>query len=318
MTFVEFARARGLIPPQFIEPGKTYRVPTESHPKKKNGLIRLDADERAGIAWNPETGDAAKQWRSDARDIPEERAKDNAALTERLAKDREKRAAATLRAKAEWGAAAPIVGAAHPYLENKRITMDACGRIRVSNGNLLIPCFIRRNFSSLQRISATGEKKFATGAPTKGASFEIWRPRYSMTILCEGFATGATIFSACAMARVVVCFSAENLVTVAENGDWSGMVAIAADNDIDTKERIGINPGIECAERAAKIIGCGVAIPHPENGTDWQDVFAEQYERLEKAEESKPWKTSPHKLRASALSFVAPAMMRACKMVVEK
>ncbi len=96
------------------------------------------------------------------------------------------------------------------------------------------------------------------------------------------------------------------------------MVAIAADNDMDTQEKTGTNPGIECAQRAAKIIGCGVAIPHPEMGTDWQDVFAEQFERLEKAEESKPWKSSPHKLRASALSFVAPAMVRACKMVSEK
>lgn len=317
MTFPEFCQSRGLIPPQLIEPGKTYRVPTETHPRKKNGMLRLDADERAGIAWNPETGDAASQWKANGKDIPEDRAKANAALSARLATKREFERRAIDAAKREYDAATALVGAMHPYIQRKMISMDACQKIRVSNGNILVPMFRRRNFCTLQRISATGEKKFATGAPSKGAYHEITRPRYSMTILAEGFATGAIVFSACPMARVIVCFSAGNLVAVAERGDWSGMVVIAADNDIDTQEKTGSNPGIECAQRAAKIIGCGVAIPHPENGTDWQDVFAEQFARLEKAEEAKPWKSSPHKLRASALSFVAPAMMRAAKMVVK-
>lgn len=319
MTFPDFCRSIGLVLPPAIEPGKTYRVPTETHPRKKNGLLRLDADERAGIAWNPETGDAASQWKANGKDIPKDRSKDNAALSARLARKRDQEKAGIARAFSEYESAADLVGAMHPYLAAKRVTMDACRKLKVdSNGNLLVPMFRRSKLCSLQRISPTGEKKFATGAPSKAASFEIWRPRWSMTILCEGFATGATIFSACPMARVIVCFSADNLVTVAERGEWSGMIAIAADNDADTKENTGKNPGIECAERAAKSIGCGVAIPYPENGTDWNDVMREQSERLEATEGAKSWKPSPHKLRASALSYVAPAMMRAARMIVEK
>lgn len=316
MTFPDFCRALGLILPPVIEPGRTYRVPTETHPRKKNGLIRLDADGNAGIGWNPETGEGAKQWKSNGKNIEIDHAKANAALTERLAEKRKQERAGTARAFAEYEAAADILSAAHPYLEKKRVTQDACRKLKVdTKGNLLVPMFRRSKFCSLQRISATGEKKFATGAPSKGASLEIWRPRYCITILAEGFATAATIFSALTTCRVVVCFSADNLVRVAENGEWSGMVAVAADNDIDTKEKTGTNPGIECAERAAKIIGCGVAIPYPENGTDWNDILGEQFQRLEKDANRF---TSPHKLRASALSYVAPAMMRACKMVVER
>ena len=201
----------------------------------------------------------------------------------------------------------------HPYMRNKRCSMSGAAGLRVSeDGWLLIPIFRNGRFISVQRISPDGEKRFASKAPTKGGHFILHRVRFSMTILCEGVATGLTIFEACIVARVIVCFSAENLVTVAEWGEWSGLVAIAADNDMNTEERTGRNPGIECAERAAKIIGCGVAIPYPETGTDFNDVLCEQISRMEKAANRF---TSPHKLRASALSYVAPAMMRACKMV---
>jgi len=311
MTFADFARSHGLIPPALIEPGKTHRVPTTTHERKRNGLLRLDEDGKGGIAINYESGDEPQQWKANGEKVEYDPAKDNAARNERIAKKRAEEKRGTERAKAEYDRATALVGAKNEYLERKMIQMDACRSLRVdSAGNLLIPMHRRGKFISLQRISPSGEKKFATGAPSRGAMLEIRRPTYSMTILAEGFATAACIFSACQTARVIVCFSAENLVRVAEENEWSGFVTIAADNDVSTEENTGKNPGVECANRAAKIIGCGVAIPHPENGTDWQDVFAEQYARLEKAEESKSWKTSPHKLRASALSFISPSIMR--------
>ncbi len=204
----------------------------------------------------------------------------------------------------------------HPYLRKKKCSMCGTLGIRVSDsGALVIPVFRKGRLISIQKISDTGEKRFATGAPTRGGYFEITRPRACVTILCEGAATGLVIFEAMPNAKVFVCFSAENLVRVAEENEWSGFVTIAADNDISTEENTGKNPGVECAQRAAKIIGCGVAIPQPERGTDWNDVACEQIERLEKLANRF---TSPHKLRASALSFIAPAMMRNAKMVSEK
>lgn len=317
MTFPEFCRSHGAIPPPIIEPGKDYRVPTNEHPRKKNALIRLDPDCLGGIVINFESGFSAQQWKSGDNAKAEDRSKDNAALTERLARKRESERAATVRAKAEYDAATPILSAAHPYLQAKRIDQLGCRGLRVSGDNLLVPMFHRRNFSSLQRISPTGEKKYATGAPAKGCTFAIFRPRYSLTILCEGFATGATIFSASQICRVIVCFSADNLVTVAERGDWSGMVAIAGDDDKWTAENTGKNPGRECADRAAKAIGCGVAIPICE-GTDWNDYFVERLEKIEAAPDRERWKPTAQSMRSAALAPIAAAMLRACKMIEKK
>lgn len=333
MTFPDFARSIGLIPPPVIELGRTYRVPTITHERKRNGMIRLDADGNSGIACNYENGDGVAQWRSNGEKIEIDHAKANSELTARLARKREREKRGTEKAKAEYEAAADLVGAMHPYLERKRITMDACRKVKIDGrGNLLVPMFQRRNFCSLQRIAPDGAKKFVTGAPTKGASLEIWRPRYSMTILCEGFATGATLFSASQIARVIICFSADNLVTVAERGEWSGLVAVAGDHDWDSicqrhlqegefdvfdpdfprPEWCRCNPGKTAAIKAAKSIGCGVAMP-PRN--DWNDCFVE---RLEEMEKSANRFTSPHKLRASALAPIGTAIMRASKMVSEK
>lgn len=315
MTFPEFCASLGIILPRQIEPGKTMRVPTIEHERKRNGLIRLDLDEKGGIACNYERGEGVQRWFLNG-ERPKADAIDNAALSARIAARREKEREAIERAKKEWSEATALVGAAHPYCERKKLTMDACRNLRVSGEHLLVPMFQRRNnLCSLQRINAEGEKRFVTGAPTKGAWHEICRPRWSMTIFAEGFATGATVFSAMPMARVIVCFSADNLVAVAERGEWSGMVAIAADNDRDTEENTGRNPGVECAERAAKILGCGVAIPYPTIGTDWNDSFLERLEKATAAEATARYPSSPMAIRMNAGATIARAMMKAAKMI---
>jgi putative DNA primase/helicase len=208
----------------------------------------------------------------------------------------------------------------HPYLQRKRLSMLGCYGLRVSSdGDLIIPMYRSRSTSivSIQRISPEGVKLFQKGAPSKLGVFWIERPKATVTVLCEGFATGATCFEALPTAKVCVCFSASNMVAVAEHEDWHGLVVVAADNDHWTRENTGKNPGIEAAEKAAKAIGCGVAIPQCE-GTDWNDLFIERLVKLEEAEEFAPRKTSPHKLRAAALAPIAATLMKHAVFVGEK
>src|SRR5690606_3035190 len=116
--------------------------------------------------------------------------------------------------------------------ESHGLDMTGCGGLRVDNeGWLVVPAYRGAEFSSVQRIAPDGQKRFWPGAPMKGVSYLIDRPGASVTVLAEGLATGLAIHAACPLVRVVIAFSAQNLVTVAKRRRWQGMVAVAADND---------------------------------------------------------------------------------------
>ena len=207
----------------------------------------------------------------------------------------------------------------HPYAIQKRLSMQGCNGLRVNDsGELLIPMFRGERLVSLQRILPDGTKKFATGCPAKLATFTIDRPKSVITILVEGFATGATVAEAVPSSKVVVCFSASNLAAVAEHGDWKGAVVIAGDNDATTKEIHGTNPGEEAAKKAALAIGCGYAIPTSNESMDWNDLFVMRLEKLEADEAEKPWPSAPHKLRALALAPIRAEILKNLRRTEEK
>lgn len=319
MTFAEFCRSLSILPPEAIERGRWVRCPTVAKPRKKNAGIKLSEDGKTGFAFDHSSMTEAAIWR-DGIDGPErtaeQRNQDNAELSARISAKRLEERKATARAKAEYDRSAGILGAQHSYLIRKRILALGTMGLRVNaGGELIVPMYRDGKLVSIQRISATGVKKFATGAPSKNAVFWITRPKACVTIICEGWATGATLFESLPTSKVCVCFSAGNLVSVAEREEWSGLVAVAADNDHDTQENTGKNPGIEAATKAAKLIGCGVAIPENIDGSDFNDSFVLNLEKLESKHEFTPHKPSPHKLRASALAPISAALMRAATMV---
>ncbi|MGL4559579.1 MAG: toprim domain-containing protein [Afipia sp.] len=99
-------------------------------------------------------------------------------------------------------------------------------------------------------------------------------------MICEGFATGLRIYQAIRRdCRVIVAFNAGNLLKVAESLPKGGMAVIAADNDHETQEKIGINPGMEKAREAAEMLGIGVAYPEC-GGSDWDDYAQERREEI--------------------------------------
>jgi phage/plasmid primase-like uncharacterized protein len=196
----------------------------------------------------------------------------------------------------------------HPYLQKKRIKPNGT---RVSEkGYLLVPMHDENGeLVNLQFIHGSN-KWFLTGGRTKGCCFPI--PCAELTpervVVCEGFATGASITEATPY-EVGVSFSAYNLPAVAMNAReflsnrddmwWQqaqsnaphGLVhdrrpdssmpiafadpkiVIAADDDWKTKGNPGLMKGLE----AARVANALIALPsfgddRGEKETDFNDV----------------------------------------------
>lgn len=143
----------------------------------------------------------------------------------------------------------------HPYLIRKGV--KAYG-IRTYKGALVVP--VRSaggTIESIQFISGTGEKRFLTNGNIQGNYFEI--PGNDKRILCEGYATGASIHEATG-ATVIIAFNAGNLGEVAEKVKAD---VIASDHDQWTRkaDRTPWNPGKEKALSIGWKFNLKVAIP---------------------------------------------------------
>ncbi len=156
----------------------------------------------------------------------------------------------------------------HPYLERKKA--KAYKNVMVFGADLIIPITIDGEVWSFQRIDKNGDKRFKAGGRIKGGYFVIEGD--DTVVICEGYATGATIHAETGF-TVVVAFNAGNLIDVAHT--WkekaNGRIIIAADDD-----RFGDkNIGIEKATSAAKAIGADLVMPTfgpNDKGTDFNDM----------------------------------------------
>jgi len=174
----------------------------------------------------------------------------------------------------------------HPYLENKRIMGEGS---RVANGELLIPVYSPdRKMTSIQRIFENGKKIFLTGGRIKGCFTPI-KGSTKTIFICEGFATGSTINQL--TGNMVFCaLNASNLKEVAEwasNTYPCNELVICGDDDHETAERIGENPGKLKAEAAAVSSGATVLFPKfkkKAGKSDFNDMLEESggLERLER------------------------------------
>ena len=269
MDFLSFCAAHGVLLSSIPDHGRWKRVPTEDKPRSRNGAVKFMGD--IGFVQNHATMDAVAVWRQDKEYVAPKI--DGAAIARRRAEERRALIQATQSARKFYGYCTPLKGG-HPYLAGHELTMAGCFGLKVDqDGWLVIPVMLGRDIISVQRISPDGEKKFWYGASVKGGSYTIDRPGASVTVLCEGFATGAAIFAAVPLARVVVAFNTGNMAVV--ELPRRGMAVVAGDNDHETEARTGRNPGVEAANAAAGALGCGVAMPVGIQGTDWADLRRE-------------------------------------------
>lgn len=127
-----------------------------------------------------------------------------------------------------WNEAAPAKPD-HPYLVRKQIQSNGARQFMDS---LIIPLSANKTIQGIQFISPDGSKKFKTGTVKQGSCFLIGQPG-PVVVVCEGFATGASIHEATNY-PCLVAFDAGNLkavVTVARERLPGSKVIVAADND---------------------------------------------------------------------------------------
>ena len=161
------------------------------------------------------------------------------------------------RKKAErlWHRARPAPNA-HPYLQRKRV--PAIG-LRLLRDMLLIAARdAAGTLHTLQFIGPDGAKRFLTGGRISGCYYAMGRPA-GVLLLCEGYATGATLHQATGYA-VAVAFNCGNLPAVARalRAKFPELrIVVCADDDARTPG----NPGLMRAQEAARAVGGVVVAP---------------------------------------------------------
>lgn len=305
---------------EIIPDGKLHRFHVDGDARGSlNGFYCLHFDEKpAGIfGCNKRYGfDKKFQWQSNQKTkewTPEERQ----AYKERVAKERaEKDAAEKARHEAAAAAANALWNASsdatddHPYLKSKGVKAHGLrvgkwervnketGEVRlISNNALLVPiCDRQRNIHSLQAIfpaklqsMGNRNKDYQVDGAKRGLFHTIGKPLMHegkpVFVLCEGYATGASIHE-CTGHLVLVCFDAGNLPVVAQAiherfkaQEKEAIIILAADNDRWTTTPIE-NPGVYHAKNAAKAVNGLLVVPDFESldgePTDFNDLHLRQ------------------------------------------
>ena len=276
-----------------IGDGKLHRTGTTSKPNGLDGAYVLHLDSPASGWWQNFRNGESGTWTdgNGKRLSPEERdrLKARAEADKKCRQEEAARRNAEARTKAQriFSATKPAP-ADHPYLVRKGVkpTVD----IRVTDdGKLVLPVFDQHgDTTSLQFITADGDKRFLTGGQIQGGLFPILGGDGPLFI-AEGYATAATIHEATGK-TVLAAFNAGNLLHVAKLARRrypNRQIVICADDDHETAAREGKNPGIEKATAAAKAVGAVLAVPKftdPAGKSDFNDVhLAEGIEAVKAA-----------------------------------
>ena len=194
---------------------------------------------------------------------------------ERVEKERQKKG----RETADWilKRAKPL-SASHPYLAAKRV--QTYREAREYRGTIALPLRdITGDLHSFQFIGANGEKRFLRGGRVQGCFFTLADKADGPVVICEGYATGASIHEATGHAAICAMNCGNMLaVSKATREFWPQReIIIAADNDQWT-EAPRKNPGVIDATAAAKSIRARLIVPQFKDTatkpTDFNDLAA--------------------------------------------
>lgn len=217
---------------------------------------------------------AAPQSKAERARLKRERAEREA--TERAERAAAQRAGAEA-ALARWERAKP--SGRSPYLARKRLKPHGCRF--AERGALLVPMRDAAGvLVNCQRIEASGGKFFERGARVRACFHVIGDARKAgALVIAEGFATGAAIADSAEAVAVAVAFTCGNLAHVARELRRlypAAAIVVAADDDRETAQRTGRNPGRDAAQRAAEAVRGAVIVPAPlaEGETDFADLYA--------------------------------------------
>ena len=260
-------------PTEIVDDGKVHRFSTNGAAKNRDGFYTLHGDGIPAGAFGCWRTDLKATWcaKADNTMTPEEReAHRQRAKTMQGAREAEqtrRHSEAATEARIRWDGAKRATQ--HEYLRAKGVKAHGL-RVDVS-GALLVPMHdTAGKLYSLQFIGPDGTKRFMAGGRVHGCYHAIGKPDGTL-IVCEGYATGASIHKASGHA-VAVAFSAVNLtpVTLALHAKYpKARIIVAADDDCATPS----NPGITNATAAARAAGVLLAVP--DFGPDRKDAMTD-------------------------------------------
>lgn len=277
----------GIEPPDRVQAdGVLHRFHIAGHKAGSlNGAykLHLDGAKPAGYFEDFKTG-IKTTWKADAparRMTEAERNQHEAQKRQTEQRQQAKQQRAAEQAGKLWEQAKEISGRGdHPYLIRKGVEPHSLRLLpawnkRANQGGqwisivvknaLVVPLVdIRGRLHNLQAIFAEIEptlgrdKDFLAGGRMGGLFHCIGQPT-TEKIICEGYATGASLFEATGL-QTFCALSAGNLKTVAElvrKHRPTARIIIAADND----EKTPGNPGLKAAQIAARAVGGVLAMP---------------------------------------------------------
>jgi len=269
----------GLTPPEIINDSKIHRFKNEGDNNKNSWYIAFDnGDFQAGAfgCWKRDIHEkfcslSSSSLSTEQRQLYAQQMRQQQQLFEEVKLRQQERV--QNKSNQRFNSASTDNVDIHPYLQQKQVQSFG---LRIIDTALLIPLFnTDGEMCNIQSVSDEGEKYFAQGGQVKGCFFMIGTPEKYL-ILCEGYATGASIHQATGEA-VVVCFNAGNIKDVGKElsikyPDISLM--IAADDD-QFNER---NTGFIKAKETAKHLGASFTFPRfkdadlSQKPTDFNDL----------------------------------------------
>lgn len=152
-------------------------------------------------------------------------------------------------------------------------------KFRMRKGELIIPIVsLEKKFLSYQRIMTSGKKLMATATSQKGGIYPIgmWLGNKTKRVyLCEGYATGATLYEA-VNDLVMVCFSIGNIIFVCEeilNNYPDVEIIICSDFDRSSKDQVGLINGLMLAYKHKLKFLFPSSLT---SGSDWNDLYIQR------------------------------------------
>jgi putative DNA primase/helicase len=286
--FQDAMRASGITPPDsIIADGKLHRFSTNGKLHDTAGWYVLHEGQIPAGAFGDWRTGLTQNWRVDlGRPFTlEERtayiAKKKAIQIEYEADKQRGYEQAAQEASKLWELGIPAT-AEQSYLKRKQIQPHGT-KVSLKDGRLLVP--MCDGSGKLWNLELIIPNKPSDGSPDKkglyrgkriGCFYTIGKLKPSATLLlCEGFATGASLYEATQL-PIVVAFNAGNLLPVAEAIQYwchDRQLIICADDDYQTTG----NPGITKAKEAALAVGGMVVVPdfgidRPAGATDFNDL----------------------------------------------
>jgi len=298
-SFREFARYNGYEVPEYIPTEKWVRIPAKGKSgSNKSASIRLFLDGNALIR-DFTTGEDLHYFENEKPLTDEEKRALKKRLRQKKIKEAEcyKKSVLVSAQNANeiysYGVSVPCN---FPYLIRKGIEPhgikflakevclpDHLKRLMpylLRNDLLMIPRYSSEKYllgdvQTIEFIKGDGTKLPPLKSKPKGTFYPIWGSNNEI-LICEGFATGATLKERYSPdSSVIVAFNAGNLLSVAKYFRKlypQSVIVIAGDNDLSNEKNVGRDKAI----LTAQLVGGSYSIPEfkeDEVGSDWNDRY---------------------------------------------